>query len=291
MRYNFSFYVISSALLLTGVLFFGGCKEDDTEPTQEAQLIFKFRYDETQERLDNFGQPSSVPQGNAAQSPTMNEMAAHYIELAPSRFTQLGDGESVYKTPETTAGGDTAMVFDSLTRVGNNEAFFSMPLSAVQPGTYEYLRVSLAYQNFDIEYEAFGSTFTGTVASFVGYNTYINSYMVKNETVTVNDDKLQGYWGFETVGTVETGQAAGTTVPNPIASTSPIPSGSCVVTGPFQQPLEITGEETEDITIVVSLSINNSFEWDDPDGNGTFNPVDGDVPVDMGVRGMIPLVE
>jgi hypothetical protein len=112
----------------------------------------------------------------------------------------------------------------------------------------------------------------------------------------VNGNRLQGYWGFEVINSpfatpVTTGQAAGTTVVNPLFATSPIPSGSCVVTGPFAAPLVITGNETEDKVIVVSLSTNKSFEWIETDGDNIFEPIDGETVVDMGIRGMIPIVQ
>jgi hypothetical protein len=108
-------------------------------------------------------------------------------------------------------------------------------------------------------------------------------------------NKKQGYWGFESTFysqlVADTGSAAGTTVPNPIDATSPIPPGSCVVTGAFANaPLVITGNETEDIIIDVSLSINKSFEWVDIYANGLWEPLKGEYVVDMGLRGMIPTV-
>jgi hypothetical protein len=78
-------------------------------------------------------------------------------------------------------------------------------------------------------------------------------------------------------------------VPNPLFATSPIPAGSCLVTGEFASPFTITGNETEDITVVISLSTNNSFEWRD-NGDRLFDP-QVDTVVDMGLRGMIPSVE
>ena len=58
----------------------------------------------------------------------------------------------------------------------------------------------------------------------------------------VNANRLQGYWDWETHPTppltepiLQTGQAPGTTVPNPISATSPIPPGSYLVTGAFQK--------------------------------------------------------
>ncbi|MEO1715283.1 MAG: hypothetical protein AAFU60_18295, partial [Bacteroidota bacterium] len=99
-------------------------------------------------------------------------------------------------------------------------------------------------------------------------------------------------WAFETdfpgVPLIE-GQApeGATTVPNPIHALSPIPPGSCLVTGQFPAALEITGNETDDLVITVSVSINNSFEWVDTNNNGTYEPSEDEV-VDMGVRGLIP---
>lgn len=135
------------------------------------------------------------------------------------------------------------------------------------------------------------------MASFIGYNTYISNYTVRNQSVAVNANKLQGYWGFEVINppiatAPVTGQAppGATTVPNPLFATSEIPPGSCVVTGAFATPLTITGSETSDMVITVSLSTNNSFEWLD-NGDGIYEPGVGDVVVDMGVRGMIPIVQ
>ena len=137
-------------------------------------------------------------------------------------------------------------------------------------------------------------TIDATIASFIGYNTYLSSFKVKDSTVTVNANKLQGFWAVEGkvlgVGFLSTGQAppGATTVPNPLFATSPIPAGSCLVTGEFLVPLVITGSETTDINVIVSLSTNKSFEWIDADGNSTYDPNNGDAVIDMGIRGMIP---
>lgn len=223
-------------------------------------------------------------------------MSAHYVEFAPTATTQLGQGDVVYFAPETTTGGATAIDHDLGIQVGNDEAFVDIPLSDLSPGTYQWLRVSLAYQNYDIRFYFNDVPFMGTIASFIGYNTYIGSFLVHDSTVTVNANKLQGYWAFEVQDPplptpVTEGQAAGTTVVNPLSATSPIPAGSCVVTGSFPVPLTITGNETEDVVITVSLSTNKSFEWTELDGDNKFEPVNGETVVDMGIRGMIPSVQ
>lgn len=291
------FFALGGLVILSAMLF--SCKKDNND--SGPKIIFKMRFDSTQQRLNNLGQPASIPAGNAAQTPSFNKLSAHYIELAPTAFTALGTGEVLYLADEVNSPNaqfTTAIDHAKCTPVGNNETFFSMPIKDVTPGTYEWLRVSLAYQNYDLKYafEYGGQTFyaTGTLASFIGYNTYITSYQINQQSITVNAPKLQGYWGFETTvagfttkidGQVPSGAI---TVPNPLFSSSPIPAGSCVVTAAFTQPLVVTGNETEDIVVTVSISINKSFEWNEVVADGWYQPDKGEVPVDMGVRGIVP---
>jgi hypothetical protein len=140
------------------------------------------------------------------------------------------------------------------------------------------------------------------VASFIGFNSYIKTYTVKTDTIIVNGNRKQGYWGLETSATIggfplkvkEDGQApdGATTVVNPIATSSPIPAGSCVVTAAFSPgKLVITGNETKDIVVEVSLSTNKSFEWKEVIKNGRYEPLRGETVVDMGIRGMIPKIK
>lgn len=284
-------------LLFTAVaiIFLSACGDDAVQAG--PQLVFTFRFDPDQARLDNTGQPSVIPSGHAAQTPSFNSMSANYIELAPDAFTPLGQGAVIYKGPETTQGGDLAIDFDNAVIVGEGEVFVSVPLSEVPAGTYEWLRVSLSYQNFGILLDARVNNidFTdipATAASFVGYNTYISDYTVKDASITVAGNRLQGYVGIETDYTLNEFQAppGATTVPNPIFATSPIPQGSCVVTGAFDQDLVIAGSESRDISVEMSVSINNSFEWEDDNGNDKYEPLLDESVVDMGVRGLIPTV-
>ncbi len=283
------------------------------------RLIFKFKFDSTQVRLDNFGNPSSIPSGHGAYSPKFNQMAAHYIELAQKDSTALGAGNILYHAPETAAGGTTAIQFSKSVVVRENVIFYSTLLSQVTPGTYKWLRLSLSYQNYDIPYKT--NTLpgnhigTGTIASFVGYRTYVTKYKIKDKdyvpSANVGGPSVnhpQGYWGFETYipgYTVNNGYwtadgqapAGATTVVNPNFANSPIPAGSCVVTAQFtdmssvNQLLTITGTETQDIIITVSLSTNKSFEWTEITHDGYYQPEIGELPVDMGIRGIIPKVQ
>ncbi len=294
------FTLVLFCLAATTLLSCKKKKEDVTTPA-EPRLIFKFKFDSTQARLDGFGQPSTMASGHAGQCPVFRGMSSHYIELAPNDNTLLGGGAILYRAAETTAGGANAIDFSASKVAGENEEFFSIPLKDVAVGSYKWLRVSLAYQNYDVKYKFnYSGTdyfFTGTLASFIGFNTYVSSYKINTQTVTINDDKPQGYWGFETtvnsITTTYDGQAPATTVPNPLSSTSPIPAGSCVVTGQFPSNLVITGKETKDVVVIVSLSTNDSFEWDDTTADGFYQPnaPANEVVTDMGIRGMLPHVE
>jgi hypothetical protein len=302
--------VIPTLFFAALITLLTSCKKSVNNTGTEPRLIFKFKFDSTQTRLNNIGQPQGVAAGNAGQSPVFNKMSAHYIELAPTAFTALGGGAVLYHAPETTVGGATAIDFEKSSFAGNNETFYSIPLKSIAAGDYEWLRVSLAYQNYDIKYYldtvisgiTIKQEFSGTTASFIGYNTYIKTLTVKTQSLSVNANKLQGFWGFETtinyLGVnypyISSGQAppGATTVPNPIFATSPIPAGSCVVTAAFTPgKLKITGTETNDIIIEVSLSTNKSFEWHEVVADGRWEPGKGEQVVDMGIRGMIPKIQ
>lgn len=292
------------------LIVFSSCQKNNDTPATEARLVLKFKFDSTQVRLNNIGQPSTIPAGNAGQSPRFNKMSAHYVELAPSAFTALGGGAVLYHAPETTAGGSKAIDFEKSNFAGNSETFFSIPVKNIVPGDYEWLRVSLAYQNFDVKYYidtvvsglTIRQEFPGTAAGFIGYNTYIKNHTIKTQSLNVNANKVQGFWGFETTVNISginfpfitSGQAppGATTVPNPIFATSPIPAGSCVVTAAFTPgKLKITGNEVNDIIVEVSLSTNKSFEWNEVVTDGRWEPGKGEQVVDMGIRGMIPRLQ
>ncbi len=269
------------------------------------KLIFKFKFDSTQVRLNNLGLQSNVAAGNAGQCPKFNGMSAHYIEMAKYDTTQVGHGAILYRAEETSCGGAKAIVFCKSVVCKEGDVCFSIPISSVAPGSYKWLRVSLAYQNYDIKVQTVSAGgIDGTIASFVGFNTYVSQYKMKTAVMTPTagggtGNHLQGYWGFYTkvLGTEykSDGQAPQTTVVNPNPS-SIIPAGSCLVTGAFQQnaapgflsPLVITGSETQDIIITISLSTNKSFEWHELTSDGRFQPEIGEAVVDMGLRGLIP---
>ena len=283
--------IVGLFLILVSVFSFFSC-EDSDGVSEEPHLIVKFQFDPNQVRLNNLGQPATIPTGHAAQSPDFSKISAHYFELAPTAYTQLTEGAVLYHADETTAGGAVAIDFSKAVVVGEGEAFLRIPLSQVAQGNYEYVRVSLAYQEYTISVRNAGTDYLGKLASFVGYNSYITTHSIGNNSFPVNANRLQGYWAFALndfpYATSGQAPAGATTVPNPIAATSPIPSGSCVVTGKFAQNLIINGNETRDVVITLSLSSNNSFEWQEVTSDGKYEPSIGENVVDMGLRGLIP---
>ena len=73
------------ALLVLSFISFSCTDEDDNQViVEEPQLIIKFKFDPTQIRLNNIGQPATLPAGNAAQSPIFNSISAHYLEFTPN---------------------------------------------------------------------------------------------------------------------------------------------------------------------------------------------------------------
>ena len=267
------------------------CEDLDDTPT-EPMLIVKFKFDPTQERLNNFGLPTALAAGHGAQSPIFNTISSHYVELAPDATTQLGAGTILYHAPETSLGGANAIDFSQSKIVAEGETFLEIPLKKIVSGNYQWLRVSLSYQNYQISVRSSGQDYQGTLASFVGFNTYIGSHSIGNTFFQVDGNRAQGYWAFALndlpYSTSGQAPANATTVPNPIAATSPIPAGSCVVTGKFATPLAITGYEKKNIVVTVSLSTNNSFEWIDLNNDGKYEPAAGETVVDMGLRGLVP---
>jgi len=164
-------------VFLLSLIIFTSCKKEEKVNPNEAKLIVKLAVNPEQLRLGNDGSPATIPNGNAAQNPSFNIISAHYLELAPDAFTLLGEGTVLYQAPETTAGGNTAINFEQSILVKPGETFLEIPLKDIQKGSYEWVRLSLSYQNYDVTFYFNGIAYTGTLASFVGFNTYINEYL------------------------------------------------------------------------------------------------------------------
>ncbi|MCB9256171.1 MAG: hypothetical protein H6579_03480 [Chitinophagales bacterium] len=289
---------ISHLLFCTAILStMLACKKE--ESTSEPKLIFKYTFDENGERQDNFGESASIPAGNAAQTPEFSSLGVHSIELINYVVSLPTTSTVIYKGAEKTAGGQTGIDFDLEKLVSEGDVLVEIPIKNITPGTYTYLRNSLGYQNYKIDFlyndPNFGAfNLQGDIASFVGYRTFISDFTVGGTTINVDSIVSQGFWAFhieDPLPYTHVGQAASTTVPNPLDAVSPIPLGSCLVTGAFVSPLVITGNETEDIVVEVAISINNSFEWVDVVNDGKYEPLAGETVVDMGTRGLKAIIK
>lgn len=300
-------------ITIAGLLLFSCSVSDEPINSEEFKLNITFIMDSNAVRLDNFGNPVAIQSGNAAQDPDFRTLGVHYIGLYPNEFTPYENGIKVFSSPITEEGGSKAIDFKNELFITEENNKISVSLKSINSGTYKYLRSSIGFQKYKIIYNLGGAStvdpnwpnglsddidIDGTLASFVGYNTYINNYSLKTETVNVNANKTQGYYGLESNGNIlgyqfnkfTEGIAPQTTVSNPIFATSPIPTGSCIVTGKFLTSLVIPENPTQDINIQVIISINNSFEWKDINGNGKFEPLLGEQVIDMGTRGIFPSI-
>jgi hypothetical protein len=294
-------------LVVTSVILIMGCGK---EP--ERMLHFVIKFDPLQERLGNNGLPASLKTGLAAQSPLLNSIGISAIELVQNDFTKNGQGVSVLTTPETTLGGEKALDYQQVKMGKEGEIIFSIPLKSIEVGTYNWIRTSVAFQNFDVQFNMLNVPFAGsfsdergTLASFTAANSYITPYKVWAKTDTVKGNRKQGYWFFETklnpaykpYDKVFSGQSAEGTItsPNPLTQTAPTPTNTTILTGRFDTPLSISGSETADLTVTLSFSNNKSFEWEETinrNGKWDFNlqPVIGQPTVerimDMGLRSL-----
>lgn len=310
---SLGFVALTAALSL----FVTACTKtpDPTNSTSEKQLQFQFAFDSTQVRLGSLGQPVSVPSGNGAQSPKFRTAAVHYIELAQDSLTWVGTGALLYRGDEVTTGGTAAIDFSKISVAAANQIFKTIKFKDIPKGTYKWIRVSAAYQNFDIKYNVINTGLTapynqflnqtGTVGAFIGFNSYIQTFKPLNYTFSVNANKGQGFGGLES--TINTGlpapynqvqiqntwegQTGFTTVVNPARLAIGVPLGSCLISAKLDKPLVVTGDETADVLTTLSFSTNKSFEWIDRNGNGKLDvdkttPANSDQVIDMGLRGL-----
>jgi hypothetical protein len=301
---NFTLKTIAVAFAMVGLF---GCKK---EPDKMLHFILKF--DALQEKLGNNGLPAALRTDLAAQSPALNSIGFNGIELVQNEFTKFGQGVSVFSAPETTSGGEKAIDYQQVKSVKEGETIISIPLKSIAAGTYNWIRTSVAYQNFDVVFNMLNVPFAGnfleergTMASFMASNTFITPYKIWEKMDSTKGNKKQGFWAFETklspaykpYNRMFNGQSATGTItsPNPLLQTAPTPLDNTILTGRFEAPLSISGSETADVTVTLSFSNNKSFEWEETinrNGKWDFNmqPVPGQPSVerviDMGLRSL-----
>lgn len=264
------------------------CEKDD-DMAAEPMLIVKFKFDKNQQRLNNLGKASGVIFGNAAQTPDLHAVSAHYLEFLQNVNTKIGDGTVLYHGKETTVGGKNAIDFNQAKIVGEGETFVAIPLRLIAKGSYEWIRLAVGYQNSSIKVRNAGQDFMGTFTGFTGFNTYISSFDIDNAIFNINSNRSQGYWAFKLDDNPYSteGQAPenATTAPNPIIKDL-MPTDFGIMSGRFSNKLHITGNETKHVIVTLSLSVNKSFEWQEVVKDGKYEPAKGENIVDIGLRGL-----
>lgn len=263
------------------------CEKDD-DVAAEPMLIVRFKFDANQSRLNNQGKISDLIGGHAAQTPELHSISAHYLEFLQNSETKIGEGALLYHGNETKVGGNNAIDFNQAKIVGEGETFAAIPLRLIAKGDYEWVRLALAYQNSSIKVRHAGQDFTGTFSGFTGFDTYISSFDIDNAIFNINANRSQGYWAFKLDDNAYSteGKTPENTItrPNPIAKSAAADSG--MMSGRFLNKLHITGNETQHIIVTLSLSVNNSFEWQEVVKDGKYEPARGENVIDMGLRGL-----
>jgi len=264
------------------------CEKDD-DMAAEPMLIVKFKFDPTQARLNNQGKISEVTVGNAAQTPELHAISAHYLEFLQNANTKIGEGAVLHQGNETKVGGKNAIDFNQAKIVGEGETFVAIPLRLIAKGDYEWVRLALGYQNSSIQVRNAGKDYTGTFSGFMGFDTYISSFDIDNAIFNINGNRSAGYWAFKLddnpYSTEGKAPENATTVPNPIVK-SLAANNSGMMSGRFSSKLHITGNETQHIIVTLSLSVNKSFEWQEIVKDGKYEPAMGESVIDMGLRGL-----
>jgi hypothetical protein len=267
------------------------------------QLVFRLKFDSTQIRLNDQGLASAPSAGTGAQSPSLTGMGLDYIELMPNANTPPGAGVLLYKTKETTCGGNKAGNFCKGVVVGENEVLFSVDLNLIPPGSYPWIRVSIAYQELKIMARSVSAgNQKACLAGFSSELTYLSKTKVDNAvlTPTLNGvgNKNRGYWLFyQQIFNLSyrlEGNSPHTTVVNPNTQ-APNTNTLSFVYGEFvnssnsnPQALSISGNELSNIEVILSISTNKSFEWTELTQDGLFQPEIGESVLDFGCRGLIP---
>jgi hypothetical protein len=260
--------------LLSLILLFS-CTENETiqEPDgTDANLIFKIKFDSSQERLDSFGQVATVQDGYAAQSPNISLTSIHYIELVPNENTPFGEGEIIYEGEVTDAGGETAIDFDNAILVGNNEIFTTIPIETINTNNYPYIRIIASYQKGTFDFlQPDGTIVEGEYNLFLGNKTFYSELQHEDcmDINSFNVNRDHGYFVFGVPSSPSDPGICGVlpiqgdiTEVNPINGSASVPENHGIITGIFENGLTISGIEADDIVITLSLSTKNSVGFE-----------------------------
>jgi hypothetical protein len=283
---SYARYLFYSILLLQII----SCrKKTDESPDKYPHysiLKINFKLDSLQERLDNYGNISSVPAAHGSMSPQNPKMRIGFVELLTDSGIQPGDGARIFGTGEVIASNDTGYQCCQGFLDENQTYQYLLP-EVDNPIRYYGIRIYFSYQHFDVNYTINDIQYSGSVAAFLAKKSITYYFEVKDSVYTQYSLKQNGEWYFEVdtpgYGIVQHGTAF-TASPNVLFQSVPTEANSCVVTCPISPVLIMDYPMSK--TITISISTNHSFEWVENSTPGIFEPFDGDSIYDIGIRGV-----
>jgi hypothetical protein len=301
--YQFNLLCIALCFFVIG---FWGCKK---EADPEIHVIWQ--QDPFQERLDNEGRPSPVSSSNLSLSPKLNTIAVEHIELLAANPTRLFSGATLFSANNKQTVNDTTVSLDKLVFTPQSTPLSTSYLKPLQGKTFEWICVWVAYQSFDVRFNLNNVPNIGTITdengtfnTFLAANTFISKHKVITKEDIVNDYRPQGYWLFETnlraafsaYNSFYRGQLAprSVTAVNPLAASLATPRHSNIFITRLDKPITITGEEKNNVTITLTFSTNQAFEWRDNNRNGRWDidvqNIQNEPIMNFGLRGMKAVV-
>jgi hypothetical protein len=183
-------------LSLAALVVVSSCKKDEDERTHTARerpRLTRFKFDSTQVRLNNLGQPERCRPAMGP-SPNFHQMSAHYVSSrltsGPRRFREV-----MYHAPETSAGGARPSI-SARGRAWARAGLPQHPLSDLAPGTTNGCAFRWPIRH-DIDLHVnspISMDLTGRIAAFVASNT-TSAHSGEGLAADVNDDKRQGFLG------------------------------------------------------------------------------------------------
>ena len=273
----------SMAVILAALSMFS-CNKDVKEFVSQ---YFISEADPSGARLDWDGNSSEVAAGNIGITPdSVLNIGIHYLELVQDANTAYKSGVIIYRSPETFQGGEIAIDFDSLLFLAPGTEIFNANLRKIPPGTYSYIRASVTCISYGITVDLDDVPGAGavnnvpaTMYSFLGYRTYIGSIQADTNDQEINANRALGFWLLETRQpeadwnkVIQTQLNSNlVTVVNELSDSAPIPNSTAIITGVFDEPLVITGEESDDLYLTLTFSVNKVIEVADANSDGTWD--------------------
>ncbi len=286
--------LLADLLLVNSRFYHGSCKWGRVARCSSPpclNLCYWFEHDGA--RLGSTGAASEISAGFAGQPPSSITIYPRYYELGPNANTALGSGQVLYEAathngqPVTGTG---ATILNNLTGATHEEIAFSYSLASIPANTYQYLRVGVAYYEARVNLRhntgLKNLDMSGVIGAFTGTRVQATDISLNGTSVALNTNVAQGFWVYKGDSLAKVDGTANTvTAVNPIASTSAVPAGSDVITGAFTQPL-VVSTHNADVTIIVLLSTNRSFEWVESTTDGYWQGSVGETVQDFAFRGL-----